>query len=48
MEQRETYKALVTTPLLEPIGVILIDALSGEVYGVKVVSYDYFQNLYSN
>ena len=48
MEQRETYKALVTTPLLEPIGVVLIDALSGEVYGVKVVSYDYFQNLYSN
>ena len=48
MEQRETYKALVTTPLREPIGVVLIDALSGEVYGVKVVPYDDFQNLYSN
>lgn len=48
MEQRETYKALVTTPLREPIGVVLIDSLSGEVYGVKVVPYDDFQNLYSN
>ena len=48
MEQRETYKALVTTPLREPIGVVLIDALSGEVYGVKVVPYDDFQNQYSN
>ena len=47
MEQRETYKALVTTPLREPIGVVLIDALSGEVYGVKVVPYDDFKNLYN-
>lgn len=47
MEQRETYKALVTTPLQEPIGVVLIDALSGEVYGVKVVPYDDFKNLYN-
>lgn len=47
MEQRETYKALVTTPLREPIGVVLIDALSGEAYGVKVVPYDDFKNLYN-
>ena len=47
MEQRETYKALVTTPLREPIGVVLIDALSGEVYGVKVVPYDDFKYLYN-
>lgn len=47
MEQRETYKALVTTPLREPVGVVLIDALSGEVYGVKVIPYDDFEKLYS-
>lgn len=46
MEQRETYKALITTPLREPIGVVLIDALSGEVYGVKDILYDDFENLY--
>lgn len=46
MEQRETYKALVTTPLREPIGVILIDALSGMVYGVEVIPYEDFENLY--
>jgi len=48
MEQRETFKALVTTPLRKPIGVVLINALSGEVYRVKVVPYDDFQNQYSN
>ena len=47
IEQRETYKALVTTPLREPIGVVLIDALSGEVYCVEVIPYDDFENLYS-
>ena len=47
MEQRETYKVLVTTPLREPISVILIDALSGEVYGVNVIPYEDFKNLYN-
>lgn len=31
-EQRETYKALVTTTLREPVGLVYIDALTGEVY----------------
>ena len=46
-EQRETYKALVTTPLREPIGVIMIDDITGAVYGTEVIPYEDFENLYS-
>lgn len=46
MEQRETYKALVTTSQRETLGVILVDALSGDVYGARVVSYDDFESIY--
>lgn len=45
-EQRETYKALVTTPLREPLGVIMIDAITGAVYGTEVIPYEDFENLY--
>ena len=46
MEQRETYKALITTSQRETFGVILVDALSGDVYGARVVSYDVFESIY--
>ena len=29
---KETYKALVTTVLRSPVGVVCVDALTGEVY----------------
>ena len=45
-EQRETYKALVTTSQRETLGIILIDALSGDVYGASAVPYDDFMSIY--
>lgn len=34
---REHYRILVTTVLQEPVGLIYVDALTGEVFGMKVV-----------
>lgn len=34
-DQQETYKVLITTELLEPVRLLCIDAISGEIYGIS-------------
>lgn len=36
-DQRQAYKVLVTTPKLESICIVYVDALTGQVYGVAVM-----------
>ena len=34
-DQQETYKVLITTDLREPVRLLCIDAISGEIYGIS-------------
>lgn len=36
-EDRETYKVLLMSTLMEPLGIVLVDALTGEVYGARMM-----------